>query len=127
LLQAIKTEIEAARSTALPASALGKACHYTLGQWPKLTRFLGYSRTGVEQQPGGELDAARGRGTQELDPCRQCQAGPKIAAILSVVETCRRMKLRLRDYLAAVLPGLADLPIQRVAELTPVAWSARNR
>ncbi len=38
------------------------------------------------------------------------KAGPKIAAILSVVESCRRLKLPVRDYLAAVLPGFADLP-----------------
>jgi len=55
------------------------------------------------------------------------QAGPKIAAILSVVETCRRMKLRVRDYLAAVLPGLADLPISRIADRTPSPWKARNQ
>ena len=30
------------------------------------------------------------------------QAGPKIAAILSVVESCRRLKLPVPDYLAAV-------------------------
>jgi transposase len=47
-------------------------------------------------------------------------AGPKIAAILSVVESCRRLKLQVRVYLAAVLPGLADLPIQRLPDLTPV-------
>jgi len=51
------------------------------------------------------------------------QAGPKIAAILSVVESCRRLKLSVRDYLTAVLPGLADLPIQRLPDLTPAAWS----
>jgi len=34
------------------------------------------------------------------------QAGPKVAAILSVVETCRRINIPVRDYLAAVLPGL---------------------
>ena len=28
----------------------------------------------------------------------------------------------VRDYLAAILPGLADLPIQRVPALTPGAW-----
>ena len=38
------------------------------------------------------------------------QAGPKVAAILSVVESCRRLKLPVRDYLAAVLPGFADAP-----------------
>jgi len=48
-------------------------------------------------------------------------AGPKIAAILSVVESCRRLKLQVRVYLAAVLPGLADLPIQRLPDLTPAA------
>jgi len=54
------------------------------------------------------------------------QAGPKVAAILSVVENCRRLKLPARDYLAAVLPGLADLPIQRLPELTPAAWAAQR-
>jgi hypothetical protein len=50
------------------------------------------------------------------------QAGPKVAAILSVVERCRRLKLPVRDYLATILPGLADLPIWRLPELTLKAW-----
>ena len=52
------------------------------------------------------------------------QAGPKVAAILSVVESCRRLKLPVRGYLAAVLPGLADLQVQRLQALTPTAWVA---
>jgi hypothetical protein len=55
------------------------------------------------------------------------QAGPKVAAILSIVESCRRLKIPIRKYLADVLPGLADRPVQRVAELTPEAWAARHR
>jgi hypothetical protein len=50
-----------------------------------------------------------------------------VAAILSIVESCRRMQIPARDYLAAVLPGLADISIQRLAELTPTAWAARKR
>jgi len=53
-------------------------------------------------------------------------AGPKIAAILSIVESCRRLKLSVRDYLAAVLPGLADCPIQRLPDLTPAAWVTQH-
>jgi transposase len=49
------------------------------------------------------------------------QAGPKVAAILSVVETCRRLNLSLRDYLAAVLPALADRKINEIKTLTPLA------
>jgi hypothetical protein len=33
-----------------------------------------------------------------------------VAAILSIVESCRRLTLPIRDYLAHVLPGLADRP-----------------
>ena len=50
------------------------------------------------------------------------QAGPKVAAILSVVESCRRLQVPVRDYFAAVLPGFANLPIQRLPDLTPAAW-----
>lgn len=55
------------------------------------------------------------------------QAGPKVAAILSVVESCRRLKIPVRGYLAAVLPGLAGISIRRLAELTPSAWISCNR
>jgi len=52
------------------------------------------------------------------------QAGPRVAAILSIVESCRRLKLPIRDYLADVLPGLADLPISRTKQRSPSAWAA---
>jgi transposase len=54
------------------------------------------------------------------------QAWPKVAAILSVVESCRRLKASLRDYLAAILPGFADVIIQRLPDLTPAAWVAKH-
>ena len=50
-----------------------------------------------------------------------------MAAILSIVESCRRLKIPIREYLATVLPGLADISIQRLAELTPMARAARSR
>jgi hypothetical protein len=54
------------------------------------------------------------------------KTGPRIAAILSIVETCRRLKISVRDYLAAVLPGLANMSIQRLPDLTPTAWAANR-
>jgi transposase len=35
------------------------------------------------------------------------QAGVRIAAILSIIETCRRLRIAIRDYLASILPGFA--------------------
>ena len=49
-------------------------------------------------------------------------AGPQVAAILSVVETCKRLEIPVREYLADVLPGLADRKAADVAALTPMAW-----
>ena len=54
--------------------------------------------------------------------CRGCQ----LSAIPSVVETCRRLKLPIRDYLAFILLGLADLPVNRVAKLTLTARAAQS-
>jgi transposase len=39
------------------------------------------------------------------------EAGPRVAAIISVVETCRRLKIPVREYLDSVLPGLGDFPV----------------
>ncbi len=51
------------------------------------------------------------------------QAGPKVAAILSVVESCRRLKISVRDYMAAILLGLADVTIRRLPAMTPSTWA----
>jgi hypothetical protein len=53
------------------------------------------------------------------------EAGPKIAAIFSIVESCRKLDLPIRKYLADVLPGLADRSIQSLAELTPTSYAAK--
>jgi hypothetical protein len=42
LPEGIKAALIAARATSLPASAPAKTASYTLGAWPKLTRFLEY-------------------------------------------------------------------------------------
>ena len=54
------------------------------------------------------------------------KSGPKVAAIISVMESCRRLAVPVRDYLSDVLPGMANVSIQKVAELTPLRWKSRN-
>ena len=52
------------------------------------------------------------------------KSGPKVAAILSVVESCRRLGLPVKEYLGDVLPGLARRTLSQVARLTPARWAA---
>jgi hypothetical protein len=53
-------------------------------------------------------------------------AGLRVAAILSVIKSCCRLKIPVRDYLADIMPGLANAPLQRITDLTPAAWAAKT-
>ena len=127
LLELLKPRIEAVGAQVLPSSALGKAVTYTLALWPKLTRFLKHPEVELSNNLAENSMRPVALGRKNWIHVGSPQAGPKVAAILSIVESCRRLKIPLRDYLGAVLPGLADISIQRLAELTPAAWAARNQ
>jgi transposase len=127
LLDQIKTTIQRARADALPKGALAKACDYTLTLWSRLTRFLEYPELELSNNQAENAMRPVALGRKNWIHLGSKEAGPRVAAIVSIVETCRRLGLRVRDYLGSVLPGLADFPINRVAELTPRAWASRNQ
>ena len=124
LLEQIKTAIQAARGDALPKSALAKACNYTLTLWQRLIRFLENPVLELSNNLAENAIRPVALGRKNWIHVGSKEAGPRIAAIISVVETCRRLKIPVRDYLGSILPGLADFPINRIAELTPSAWAA---
>jgi transposase len=126
LVAIIHGEVEAARAASLPAGALGKAAGYTLSQWGKLTRFLEHAELELSTNLAENSMRPVALGRKNWIHVGSQQAGPKVAAILSIVETCRRMTIPIRDYLGAVLPGITDVSIQRLAGLTPSAWAARQ-
>jgi hypothetical protein len=53
------------------------------------------------------------------------EAAPKIAAIFSIIGSCRKLGVPIRQYMADLLPGPADRSIQALAELTPTAHAAK--
>ena len=124
LLDDIRNNIEAAQFVALPSSALSKACQYALTLWRKLTRFLEYPELELSTNLAENSMRPVALGRKNWIHIGSPQAGPKVAAILSVVETCRRLSIRARDYLATVLPGLSNVSIQRLSPLTPSRWAA---
>jgi transposase len=123
-LDVIKEELTTAQAATLPASALGKAISYTLSLWHKLTRFLEHPELELSNNLAENSMRPVALGRKNWIHVGSEQAGPKVAAILSVIESCRRLKLPIREYLGSVLPGLANLSIQRVSQYTPAAWAA---
>jgi transposase len=126
VLAELKAQIEAASRTALPSSPLGKASAYTLRLWDKLTRFLDYPELELSNNLAENSMRPVALGRRNWTHIGHEKAGPRVAAILSIVETCRRLNIPVRDYLAAILPGLANSSIQTLPELTPTAWAATN-
>jgi transposase len=126
VLAELKAQIESASRTSLPSSPLGKAAAYTLRLWDKLRRFLDYPELELSNNLAENSMRPVAIGRRNWTHIGHEKAGPRVAAILSIVETCRRLRIPVRDYLAAVLPGLANLSIHRLPQLTPTAWAASN-
>ncbi len=126
ILAELKAQIEAASRTVLPSSPLGKAAAYTLRLWDKLTRFLDHPELELSNNLAENSMRPVALGRRNWTHIGHEKAGPRVAAILSIVETCRRLKIPVRAYLTAVLPGLANSSIQKIPQLTPTAWVASN-
>ncbi len=127
VLDALKRRIDEVGAAVLPSSALGRAAHCTLALWGRLTRFLDCPELELSINLAENSMRPVALGRKNWIHLGSPQAGPEVAAILSAVETCRRLNIPARGYLGAVLPGLARTSIQRLAELTSAAWAARNR
>lgn len=127
LMQTLKAAIVELRQAVLPASALGKACNYALGQWSRMERYLEHGHVEIDNNhcENGIRPLALGRknwlhiGSEE--------AGAKIAPLMSLLETCRRLGIHTREYLLDVLPGLAERDQSEVAALTPTQWQKRRQ
>ena len=97
-----------------------------MGRWGQLRRFLDYGQLELSNNLAENAIRPVAVGRKNWLNLGSERGGPRVAAIISIVETGRRLNIRVRDYLASVLPGLADFPINRIAELTPASWLARN-
>lgn len=126
LLSTIKEKLQTAQPRALPASKLGKAVGYVLGLWPRLEVFLQHPEVELSNNLAENSMRGVAIGRKNWIHIGSPLAGPRVAAILTVTESCRRLGIPVREYLNAVLPGLADVRIQKLVGLTPAAWLARN-
>lgn len=114
------------RNEVLPKSALGEAVNYTLNMWAKLRRCFDHAEVELSNNVAENSMRPVTLGRKNWLHVGSTQAGPKVAAIFSVVESCRRLGLPVKDYLATVLPGLQRQTLPAVAFLTPARWSASH-
>ena len=112
--------------TILPQPVAGKAVNYTLKRSVELTRFLEHPIIELSTNWAEHSMRPIAIGRRNWLHLGSKEAGPKIAAIFSIVESCRKLGVLIRQYLADVLAGLADRSINELAALTPTAYAARS-
>jgi transposase len=125
-LQEIRLACLDLNQQALPKSALGQAAAYTLNMWTKLRRCFDYAEVELSNNLAENSMRPVAVGRKNWLHVGSPQAGPKVAAILSVVESCRRLGVPIKEYLAAVLPGLNRRTLPQVVDLTPARWIASH-
>jgi hypothetical protein len=125
LIEELHAALLAMRSKVLPKSTAGEAVYYTLSLWDKLTRFLKYPVLELSNNLAENSMRPIAIGRKNWLHLGSKEAGPKIVAIFSVVESCRRLAVPIRKYLADVLPGMANRSIRTLADLTPTAYAAK--
>ena len=123
-LDPIEKECRTLAKRVLPQSALGKAVTYTLNMWPKLARCLEHGEVELSNNLAENSMRPIAVGRKNWLHVGSVNAGAKVAAILSIVESCRRLNVPVKEYLSDILPGLDRHTLGEVAQLTPARWSA---
>jgi transposase len=118
---ALLTEMRAS-GTILPQSVAG-AINYTLKRWAELTHFIKHPVIELSTNWAENSMRPVAIGRRNWLHLGSKEAGPKIAAIFSIVESCRKLGVPIRQYLADTLPGLADRSIHGLADITPTAYA----
>ena len=108
----------------LPQSVAGKAINYTLKRWVELTQFMHHPVIELSTNWAENSMRPIAIGRKNWLHLGSKEAGPKIAAIFSIVESCRKLGVPIRQYLADLLPGLADRSIKQLDSLIPAAYAA---
>jgi transposase len=93
----IRSECQALSRVVLPKSALGQAAAYTLNMWMKLRRCFDYAEVELSNNLAENSMRPIALGRKNWLHVGSAPSGPKVAAILSVVESCRRLNLPITD------------------------------
>ena len=120
----IRLECSKLSKATLPKSTLGKAVGYTLNQWEKLHRCFDYAEVELSNNLAENSMRPVALGRKNWLHVGSEKSGPKVAAIMSVIESCRRLAVPVKEYLLDVLPGMNQRKVSELTRLTPARWFA---
>ena len=112
LLEPLRELILSARDKATPKSNLGKACQYALKLWGRLLLIFEDGRIEIDNNMAENAMRPVALGRKNWLHVGSEKAGPKLAALASVVETCKRHGIDV--------PGLSARCASQVGQLARI-------
>lgn len=112
----------------------GKGARYILNQWYTLVKFLDHAVLRLDNNLAeGDLRMVALIRKNSLY-LGAASAGPRFAACLSILRSCRLARINPADYLADITPTLitwrrmhrANFPTPDLSRLTPKRWAAEH-
>jgi transposase len=129
-LGVLKETILESRVGVLPKSNLGKACDYALAQWDRLVVYAENGDVAIDNNWCENAMRPVALGRKNWMHLGSQESGPKVAAILSVMESAKRNGVHLPSYLEAITKTLLaqedrkNPPVAVLDSLVPGAWKA---
>ncbi len=121
-LAALKSWADEIRPNVLPKSALGEALTYLNNQWDALCLYAdtGFVPSHNNASENGLRPAVLGRRNWLF--AGSVEGGHTAAIWMSLVHTCRRLKIDPFDYFKDVLDRLPATPISQIDQFLPDKW-----
>ncbi|HEV3455581.1 MAG TPA: IS66 family transposase [Thermoanaerobaculia bacterium] len=110
----------------LPKSALAAAIGYTQRQWSALERYLGDGELLPDNSASERALRAVAIGRKNWLFAGSDAGGVRAARLYSLIASCKRHGLEPYAYLRSLFARLPSHPVDRLFELTPVAWAAAH-
>jgi len=106
----------------LPKSAMAKAVNYMLSRPENFMLYLDNPSLRMDNNVAERSLRKLTIGRKNWLFIGSPTAGESMAALLSLVQTCRAMDIRPHEYLTDLFTRLLDHPARRLAELLPDQW-----
>lgn len=126
LLKQLGTWMQNAYSEVLPGSAFGKALSYSITRWEKLSLYATTSVLNIDNNAVENSIRPVVIGRKNYLFAGSHAAAQRAAMFYSLLATCKNYQVNPYNWLHDVLNRIAEHPINRIKELLPQTWTAKD-
>ena len=122
IMNEIKTWLDENVYAVLPESAIGKAFHYMLNQWPRLENYLLNGRVEIDNNLVENAIRPIALGRKNYLFAGSHNGAEQAAAIYTLVANAKLQQVEPFAYLRDVLKRISDHPYKDIDQLLPKNW-----